>query len=205
MSNTPNPVDDLSGLCISPYQISEVYDRLDVNPGVDLRRLGCVMLDVEPLQIVKHVPDGGADLYTSTDERFPYVAGAVGELDPHVTLKFGLLKPAPEWRPHIDQALSGWSPEPVTVAEVSSFESPPAGAESWYCIVGKLALTRNLLEGHARLNRLPHIDMHPTYQPHITLAYIQPDPGLRDKWVGCLAEKFTDTRMTVKSELNYGK
>ncbi len=205
MSNTPNNAGSLSELCISPHQIPEVYDDLDVGPSVDLQRLGCVMLDVEPLEIVKHVPDGAVDLYTSTDERFPFVAGAVGELVPHVTLKYGLLKSATEWRPHIERALSGWSPEPVTVTGAGYFESPPGVAESWYCIVGRLALTQNLLEGHARLNRLPHIDMHPTYQPHITLAYIQPDPALRDKWVDSLTERLTDTRMAVKSELNYGK
>lgn len=142
------------------------YDRL----GVRLRDLGCVMLDLEPVSPLPTIPPEW--LYTSTDPDLSHVAGLTTEH--HTTLLFGLLRNAHEWLLAIDEVLADWDAPPALTADcVRAFPSPKP-AEPYACIVAELE-SNYIRDAHARLSLLPHIDTHPTYRPHVTLAYVHRD------------------------------
>lgn len=167
------------------------YDRL----GIRLRDLGCVMLDLEPVVALPTIP--AEWLYTSADPDLSHVAGLITEH--HTTLLFGLLRNAHEWLLSIDEVLEGWQPYGLDVVEVTVFPSPKA-SEPYACIVAELE-SDSLRDAHARLSLLPHIDTHPTYRPHVTLAYVRAERGTQ------AAEKFRDAISGfefVSLGLNYG-
>ncbi len=142
------------------------YDQLRVH----LRDLGCVMLDLEPVAPLPAVPSDW--LYTSLDPDLAHVAGQTTEH--HTTLLFGLLRNAHEWLFAIDEVLDGWAaPNAFEVDEVHAFASPKP-SEPYACIVAALE-SNSLRDAHARLSLLPHVDTHPTYRPHVTLAYVHRD------------------------------
>lgn len=184
---------------LSSHSFPQIYEQLDI----DVQDLGCLMLEVEPLEILRYVPGGKDDLYFSDSDQHKYVAGAVGEEVAHVTLLYGLLKSAKEYKPQIDQVLQGWQPGSITVDEVNYFDSHH-GDEPYYCIVANLVVTSELLDAHTRLSFLPHINTFQTYQPHISLAYIKKDQDLLEKWLKHLSGWFTGRQLNAK-ELNYGR
>lgn len=139
------------------------YDRL----GITLRDLGCVMLDLEPVEPLPTIP--AKWLYTSSDPDLAHVDGLIAEH--HTTLLFGLLRNAHEWLLAIDEVLEGWEPYGIDVADVTIFPSSKR-SEPYACIVAELE-SDSLRDAHARLSLLPHIDTHPTYRPHVTLAYVK--------------------------------
>jgi 2'-5' RNA ligase len=98
----------------------------------------------------------------------------VSENVPHCTLLYGLLRPGPELRKHVDTVLKGWEAKDVTVAGVAIFETSKDDVDC-VCIVAQLEITDELVEANARLRLLPHIDTHAEYLPHITLAYLKAD------------------------------
>lgn len=190
------PRAQLEDFRLSSRQFPEVYRQL----GIDTRQLGCVMLALDPLDIVSHVPDGERDLYFSERDDFAYAAGAVGETTAHVTLLHGLLTPAVNYIPQIETVLGDWSPADVAVTEVGYFDCPN-GEEPYYCIVAHLRPSFNLLEANARLRLLPHISTFPTYKAHITLAYIKNDPTVRDKWIHHLSAIYAGKQLPVEPGL----
>ncbi len=135
--------------------------------GIKIGDLGCVMLDVAPFA---EVPEDWA--YHSRHPDLGHVSGI--QTAAHVTLLYGLLSNAHTIRAAVDEVLDGWTMDAVEVDHIAAFASPLA-SEPYSCIVAKLALSPDLLDAHARLSMLPHIDTHPTYQPHITLAYVHRD------------------------------
>lgn len=179
---------------VTAHQFPDVFKQL----GIDLGNLGCIMLDTGPLKVSDLIKP--EDLYKS--DKHKYIDGVVSETVPHVTLLYGLMRSGPELQLHIDQVLEGWELKAVTVAGVSYFESREAD-ESYYCIIAKLKVTPELLDGNARLKFLPHIDGFPTYQPHITLAYIKHDETVRDELIYALNERFAGKLVNVQG-INYG-
>jgi len=91
--------------------------------------------------------------------------------DCHVTLLYGLLRPGPELKKHVDAVLDGWTPQDVTIASVDVFPSGDP-TEPYVALVAKLEMTDNLMEAHARLSLLPHLDTHASFQAHVTLCYL---------------------------------
>lgn len=83
------------------FRNQALSDSLHESLGIDKDKLGCIMLDVERLDVLKHVDDAKADL-TATDMDYSNVPG---EDVPHVTLLFGLMKSAHEYRPQIEDLL----------------------------------------------------------------------------------------------------
>ena len=143
------------------HQFRELHARL----GIDTQKLGCIMLDVEPIDLGDALdPDW---LYYSPT--MPYCQGQPSEA--HVTLLYGLLRPGPEMRAEVDEVLAGWKPTDVRTKTIHVF--PSVNGEPYSCIVLKLAPTRDLMEAHARLSLLPHIDTFWDYRPHVTLAYVK--------------------------------
>lgn len=93
------------------------------------------------------------------------------EAGDHITLLYGLLSNGNTIRAAVDEVLDGWQPGQVTVDHVGSFPSTFAD-EPYACIVGHIAVTPELIDAHARLSYLPHIDTFWQYKPHLTLGYV---------------------------------
>ncbi len=138
--------------------------------GVSIPKLGCVMLDVEPLDIKGAIPPEWA--YTSQNPNLGHVSGI--QTQAHITLLFGLLHNANAIRPAIDEVLDGWEPGYIYTQHIAAFPSPMED-EPYSCIIAEIALTPSISDAHARLSLLPHIDTHPTYRPHLTIAYVHKD------------------------------
>ena len=136
--------------------------------GITVSRLGCVMLDVQPIDLRHEIPDGWCYRSEHPDRR--WISGRQ-DGEAHVTLLYGLLDNAHVIRDDVDEVLHGWRPEPVEVASVGLFPSPFPD-EPYACIVAHLTVTPEIADAHARLSMLPHINTHPEYRPHVTLAYV---------------------------------
>lgn len=157
----------------SSHDHAALYERL----GIDIGTLGAVLVNTKPLRI-EHLIDP-ADLHVSENPARSWVRGAVAEHEAHVTLLFGLLSPMwTDWdtyRSDIFEVLDGWQPpaqlHPVKNDALTIFPSPYAD-EPYSCIVLKID-PAPLLEGHARLTLLPHIQTFTDYTPHLTLAYVK--------------------------------
>jgi len=183
---------------LSSHQFSDVYKSL----GIDVRELGCVMLDVKPFPIKKFVEDAQSDLYYSEDEKKYWIKGCVGEDTAHVTLLYGLMKPATEYKKEVDAVLKDWSLDRVEIDTIDYFESR-YDDEAYYCVIAKIKVTPELEEGNARLRFLPHIDTFPTYTPHVTLAYIKKDQAVLDKWLSALKDEFIGELLAI-DKINLG-
>ena len=189
---------------LSSHQFPQVYADL----GVSIPDLGCIMLDVESFDVTRHVANGEADLYYGTLPQLRYAQGAVAEKSAHVTLLYGLLEPGPAWQKHVDAVLEGWNILSVRISDVSFFPST-AQNEDYSVIVAKIEVSAELLEGHRRLQLLPHVDTFPDYTPHLTLAYIKNGPS-GVEWAESALEKWLTTLSPLEgvelsiSGINYG-
>lgn len=181
---------------LNSNQFPDVYTAL----GIDLTKLGVVMLDVDPFPVTEHVVGGERDLYESIHPDHFWIQGAVAERSAHATLLYGLLEKGLTWKALIDIVLSGWTPPPLKVASIGSFESTFSD-EPYSCIVAHIEPTPELVEGHKRLSLLPHVNTFTDYSPHITLAYVKTDA--RDRWLKELGDFITGTNLTV-NKINYG-
>ena len=179
---------------ITAMQYPDVYKEL----GIDLGNLGCIFLDVEPLEVSDLIPED--ELYYSGNHK--YVSGVVSEDIPHMTVLYGLMRTGSEMRRHVDAVLDGWLPDMVIIDNVAAWESTYED-DPYYCIVAKIQVTDQLKEGNGRLRFLPHVDTFIDYAPHITLAYIKKDEAFRDDLVYALNERFAGKEVKVKG-INYG-
>lgn len=194
------------------HDFPEVYKEL----GIDLSTLGCVMLDLEPVKemtwIIQDHVDGAQVNYRKYMENYYFVSkdplhfwidGHVASKTPHVTLLYGLLETAKNYKLHIESVLKGWALKDVEIDHIGFFESP-YGDEEYYCVVGHLKITEKLQEGHDRLCMLPHIKTFPGYKAHMTIAYIKKDETVRDEYISHLEYNLKGKKLKVKSELNLG-
>lgn len=166
--------------------------------GVKVPKLGCVMLDVEPLPVKQWLPAKWA--YYSTNPGLKHVQGydAVG----HITLKFGLLSNANFIKPQIDAVLEGWAPaEMIRIKSIDAFDSTHPD-EPYKCIIARLEQD-HLREANRRLSFLPHIDTFP-YDPHFTLGYVR-DGYHTPAMDICRAELTANGMELLPTGLNYGR
>jgi 2'-5' RNA ligase len=159
---------------LSAYRFRETHAAL----GIEVPRLGCIMLDVDvppdlAAALAAAVPQ--EDVYVSSDPSRAWIRGVVALDGPHVTLLYGLLGNGNAWREHVDAVLDDW--ERPTAVPIESWGMFPSTFEDepYACIVAHVERTPALLEAHARLSMLPHIDTHPEYRPHVTIAYVRRD------------------------------
>lgn len=186
----------------SAHQFKAVYDRR----GIDLSKLGCVMLDVhsEDLKLGKPTEMLAEQLYTSPNPDRFWIKGFVAHDSAHVTLLYGLIEHATLIEEDIKAVLEGWSLDTVTIEDIGHFESPYPD-EPYYCIVAHIQVTPELMEGHQRLEMLPHINTFPGYKAHLTLMYIKKDEVFLQQAIAGLRNILVGKKIGIKQELNLGK
>ncbi len=178
---------------ISANDFPGLYDGIDIDPN----DLGCIMLDTEKLDVLKHVPE---DLHSELNDattRHDHAMGAVAETEAHVTLLYGLLENGNVWKDKVDAVLSDWSIDSVKVEEVGYFETPDS-----FAVIAHIKKTPELIDGHERLTLLPHIQTFSEYKPHLTLAYVSKDAAI-DDWVDHLGTAYNGKTIKAKG-INYG-
>lgn len=169
--------------------------------GVNIDRLGCIMLDVDGSAITP--PTDDSILYfTQNPDRF-WIRGFVAGKVPHVTLLYGLMESGQLNKIYVDKVLEGWSIDSVAIDHVGYFDSPYTD-DPYYCIIAHLMISEQLLEGHSRLEFLPHINTFAEYKAHITIAYVKKDEQVRDEAIAYYGATLNGTQLVVKG-LNYGK
>jgi hypothetical protein len=185
---------------INANHFREMYEEL----GINIDKLGCIMLDLDGSQIPK-IQDESVLYFTTHPDR-TWIRGFVGA-KPHMTLLYGLMASGrTSWKNEVDKVLDGWSVDAVNIKQVSYFESPYED-EPYYCLVGHVLITSNILEGHRRLEFLPHINTFPEYKAHVTLAYIQKDPDVREELITYFSSHLYQEQNNSLPVigLNYGK
>ena len=140
----------------------DLYELL----GIDTGELGCMMAKFStPTRLLNEIPENL--LYHD-----PADPGEYGKVfDSHVSLLYGLLKPAHETREAVDLVLRDH-----TFSENFLF-----GAAEWFTPQDQPYAVLYIppvyeypfVDAHRRLSRLPHVNLHPEYRPHLTLAYVK--------------------------------
>lgn len=196
---------------LSSHQFKEVYQWL----GINLSKLGCLMLDTEPLKLPSHIIqdwETGTQvnfdkffmelfMYKANNKERFWIDGYVGET-PHLTLLYGFPTEAINYKPHIENVLTDWEMDTVEIEDIGYFPSPYED-EQYYCIVAHIKVTDELLEGHQRLEFLPHINTFAGYKPHVTIAYLKKDDTARDIFIEDLKHAFVGKKLKVTG-LNFG-
>ncbi len=100
---------------------------------------------------------------------------------PHITLKYGLHDEDPK---PVQKLLQGVGSITAKVKGVSIFPAKESSAQRGpqYDVVKVDIESPDLRRLNKKVSELPHTDTHPTYQPHITIAYVKPGEG--KKYVG---------------------
>lgn len=182
---------------LSTHAYPHVYSGL----GIDINKLGVVMVDTDPIPISELVTKPEPDLYTSVNPDHFWVRGAVGETGAHMTVLYGLMQSGVTWKPYIDEVLRDWTLDSIEIEKIGVFENRLPG-EDYVCLVGLIKRTPQVMEGHQRLSFLPHINTFANYRPHVTLAYIKTEA--KGRWLRELGNSLLGTKLAVKPGLNYG-
>ena len=185
---------------LNSHNFEKVYSWL----GINLNTLGCIMLDIRPLNL-KYL-DFVETYYlhrSDNEERFWINGWMVGHDTPHVTLLYGLLQSGRDYSIHVKEVLSGWKMNHVEIEDIGYFESP-YNDEPYYCIVAHIKVTPQLMEGHQRLEFLPHINTFAGYKPHMTIAYIEKDVKVRDIMIQKLKKKLIGKKLKISEDINLG-
>lgn len=175
---------------IASRDYPELYKDIDI----DTDNLGCIMLDLEPMSVLKHVEGKESEVF----ENPKWDQGSVpAETVPHVTLLYGLLENGNKWKNKVDLLLKDWNLKEVKIDHVGFFKTPDS-----YAVVAHLEKTPALVDGHERLTLLPHVNTFSEYLPHMTLAYVKLDADV-EEWVDALGAVYNGK--TVKAAgINYG-
>lgn len=188
---------------LNSHQFEQVYKDL----GVDIDKLGCVMADIVPLVSMAD-PDEDEwilkkNLYKSNNPQRKWIDGWVVGKTAHITLLYGIMENAHKWKKHIKAVLNNWELKTVEIDEIGYFDSP-YDDDPYYCIVAHIKVTDRLLEGHQRLQFLPHINTFSGYKPHMTICYIKKDKEQLDYCLKWMNKAWKGRRLSVKPGINYG-
>jgi len=181
---------------LNSHQFESVYKSL----RIDLDKLGCIMLDLEPLSNMWSIEAEGAGIslyYAKNKERF-WINGWVADSSPHITLLYGLLENGYDIPKDVDKVLEGWEMEDIEIEDIGYFDSP-YDDEDYYCIVAHIKMTPELLEGHQRLEFLPHINTFNGYKPHMTICYLNKSQGeeYRDNMIKEFKNLWVGKKLTI--------
>ena len=181
---------------LNSHLFESVYEELKIN----LDTLGCIMLDVEP---VKGISISEQHLQYAKDKKKFWIDGfTFNKIAHHLTLLYGLLESGVKWKKYVDEVLKGWKMDTVEIESIGCFDSPYKD-EPYYCIVAHIKTTPELMEGHQRLEFLPHINTFAGYKPHITLAYITKDEVVKENTMA-MFKNMIGYKLPIKA-INYGK
>lgn len=188
---------------LKSHDFAEIYKWL----GINLNKLGCVMLDLEPLSNMYSIGHEGAEValyYSKNKERF-WIDGWVADKTPHITLLYGLLEEGKNYQYHIERVLEGWKMKTVKISDIGYFDSPYPD-EPYYCLIAHIEVTPELLEGHQRLEFLPHINTFAGYKPHMTIAYLDKAQGeaYRDRMIEQFKKLWVGKEIRVENGVNLG-
>lgn len=183
------------------------YEDIYTELGIDVNKLGCVMKDIVPMSpvfIMDTILALGDDAYVTNDEDKFWIDGLAIKSNPHITLLYGLLEPAEHYAEHIETLLDGLPIPSLHVESIGHFDSPHED-ESYYCIVAHILRSPELLEAHARLQLLPHIDTYSEFKPHFTLAYIKKDEAVLERMKLFFAEHLVGQDLETEPGINLGR
>lgn len=181
---------------LNSHQFEKVYKTL----GINLDTLGCIMLDIKPVKATFIDDD---ILYYAKDKTRFWIDGYVFNKIAHLTLLYGLLESGLKQKKLVDKVLSDWEIKQIEIENIEFFDSPYKD-EPYYCIVAKIKVTDDILEGHQRLEFLPHINTFTGYKPHITLVYIKKNPKVKEEVIRDFNSLLVGKKLKVKG-INYGK
>lgn len=185
------------------HNYQEIYDEM----GINIDRLGCVMVDLEPIEtpMIMDFKMGIYEylLYYTTNPDRKWIKGFVMGDTPHITLMYGLLDNVHNWEKYVSKVLEGWEMDSVEIDHIGFFDNPYVD-EEYYCIVAHIKVTPELEEGHDRLEFLPHINTFEGYKPHMTIAYIKKDDAKRDQLIADLSRELVGKKLAIKKEINLG-
>lgn len=186
---------------LNSHQFMSVYKDLDI----DIDKLGCVMADIEPLDSMRSISDKGESdvLYYAQNSERKWIKGWIAGKTAHITLLYGLLQNAHTWADQVHAVLDGWELDEVEIDKVDYFESPYED-EPYYCIIAHIKVDEKLLEGHQRLEFLPHINTFTDFKPHMTICYIKKDEQVRDSLITLFNKLWAGAKLKVNKEVNLG-
>jgi 2'-5' RNA ligase len=188
---------------LNSHDFQEVYNQM----GISLDTLGCVMLDLEKIDtmISRDFEQGIFDykLYFTKNPDRKWIKGWVSGEVPHITLLYGLLDNAHNWEKPINTVLADWKMDTVEIDHIDYFDSPYSD-EEYYCVIAHIKVTPELMEGHQRLEFLPHINTFTGYKPHMTVCYIKKDEKMRDELIAELNKELAGKSLKVKQGINLG-
>lgn len=185
------------------HNFKEIYEML----GYNLSKLGCLMLDTEPIktEYYEMMQDGTTAYFpeyrAKNKDRF-WIDGYVADRTPHLTLFYGFLNEAGCYKKHIEILLADVDISEVKIKDIGFFDSPYED-EPYYCIVAHIEKTPELIEANNRMKFLPNIHTFPEYSPHITIAYIEKSEVVRDRFIDHLKKDLIGKSLKVVG-LNYG-
>lgn len=182
---------------LSSHAFAQMYKKM----GINVNELGCVMLDIDGSKIENELYD--EELYVSGDKKKFWIKGYVAGKNPHVTLLYGLLKPATVYKAYIAEVLKDWSLKSVIIDKVDYFDSSLRD-ENYYCIIAKIKVTPKLQEGHDRLEFIPHINTFTSYVPHMTIAYVKKDKKIRDRAIRLFNRQLKGKKLQITG-INLGE
>jgi hypothetical protein len=160
--------------------------------------LGCIMLDTEKVVVSDVIK--ADDIYVDPETESPrFLEGLTSEVEPHITLLYGLMRPGPAWKWHVDEILKGLTIESPRIKEVGFFYNAD---DRNVAIVAFVEVSDSLLEANTRLKLLPHVDTYPEYRPHLTLAYVK-DTADYQSYIKILNERLQGKELQPVG-INYG-
>lgn len=158
---------------VAPLTIP-VEPAVDLGPGekhpVTGRRFGSTQVDLPPAVAV---------LQQQAAARIPdsELAADGREMNGHVTVKYGLHSENPA---DVQKLLANEPPVEGTIGKISIF---PATANTPYDVIKMDVDSPDLHRLNAKIAKGTKVtDTHPTYKPHVTLAYVKPGEGA--KYIG---------------------
>lgn len=178
--------------------------KLELPEGLEHSDMECVMLDVEPLDVLGAygMDVNRDDLFYGQTKELKYAQGAVGASGAHVTLLYGI-HPSETYFDDVMSALDGWYPEDIMIRDVGFFPTKEAdGTLVGNCVVANVIPSANLMNARRRLEALPYSSKFDEYRPHITLAYLKLGVDL-DAWIRRMNAAFSH-RVVVARQLNLG-
>lgn len=188
---------------LNSHNFEDIYKKLNINLDI----LGCVMLDVEPLDNMYSIEVDGAGiaLYYAKNKERKWIDGWVVGKVAHITLLYGLLENAHNLEKEVSTVLEGWDMDTVEIDHIGYFDSPYED-EPYYFLVAHIKVTDELMEGHQRLEFLPHINTFTGYKPHMTICYLNKNQGeeYRDNMIKHFNTIWAGRKLKVKSEINLG-